>query len=263
MSAFVHTRLATGAYKWQRRPVPVMDPTGFDTASARVCFRGTAAQLVAAFPVGATAAATDYSAPAGSNLYCMGPQGQSEEKFGHVIAEISWKGYIVNPTLAAFAVTPAAGQHIRTVSMGRTTTESTWPQDRDGNTVYLGGPYSPTPALRSLTVAGPAGPITYAYAPYRVRLIGRAYTCTVGGIIVGNRAALFKPPVCNIPDPTVGDGTVNWSTVPDPQITYSADNQGRDGWVCRNYQPSVEHAMGDKILARFQADYEWVERYGP
>jgi len=221
--------------------------------------------LMAKFPLGGSADATGYTAPDGSVLYCLGPQGQPDEKFGHIWAEIAWKGILSSPTLDGLGVTQmSTGDYAKGVSLAMTTQETMWPQEKDGNTIALGTPYAPNPPFRTLTIPAPGGGfIVTAQLPWRVRLIGRAYTASIKGITIGSRTAITRPPKCTIPDPTILDGNINWNQLPDPLVTWSKDTGTGDGWVCRNYQRSSEYAVGEKVLAFWNADYEWVERYGP
>lgn len=271
MPAFVHTKIAANGYRFIKTPAAAVDPVGFDTASARVLFRGSMAQFLAKFPIGGTSGDAGLpGAPAGSIMYCLGPQGEPEIKFGHIWGDIGWKGILATRNLASIPVTSLnANDHVQSCSLAMTSQESMWPLQQDGATIYLPPPYAPptppggTPGLRTRGVVINGLFVPVYQAPWRIRLIGRAYSASVRGITVGDRQAIIRPPKCNIPDPTILDTGTNWQNLPDPLVTWSKDAGTSDGWVCRNYQRTSEYIMGAKILAFWNADYEWVERYGP
>jgi len=267
MPAFIYSKVPGGAARYLSNPAPTMDPAGFDTVSARVFFRGNMAALLAKYPIGATAGATGLTGlPSGSQVYCLGPQGQPEVSFGHIEADIAWKGIISTRTLSGeFVDTLSTGDQVLGVSLGMTTNETNWPQERDGVTIYAGAPYSPAPGYRTKAVIGPGGTlIPTAYLPYRVRIIGRSYTASVRGITIGDRTAVKFPPRCRIIDPFKTDpyqDVDNRPDIPDPLYTYSSETGQADGWVCRNYQRNGgEYPMGEKVLAYWTAEYEFVRR---
>ncbi len=255
MPAFVHTTLAPGAFAFRRKPVPTLDPSSFDTVTAAILFRGTANELLTRFPLGALASATGYLGPAGSVLYCMGPQGTPEEKMGHVWAEITWKGFIEPSGITGVVGGLTTGTHLRSASMDLTTTETTWPQ----GDVYLGADFAETPALRPVKVAG----VTVDTKPWRVRLIDRVYSLTLTGITAAAAGTWPDPPKPILTDPGSGE-RINWAGLhPDPLLTYSFDKRKSDGWVCRNFKRTSVLAMGSQVLAAWEANYTWEERHGP
>ncbi len=268
MPAFVHTKIPAQGYKFLRHPAPALDPSGFDTASARVFFRGGMSDFLAKFKLGALASASGYNAaPAGSVLYCLGPQGQPEISYGHIEADIAWKG-IVSPRGNVSGITSQnPNDTVLGMSQSLATTEVAFPLQRGNNTLL-----HPHPAkigtekwVRMETVQGPlGGTIITALVPWRIRRIARTYAMSLKGISMGGRNDILHPPLINGNTP---GGGVDWSVYPDPLITVAEGNSGTsaafaDGWVCRNYQRQSEYAVGDKVLAFWTADYEWIERYG-
>lgn len=275
MPAFIHTKLPNNGFEFigDSYPVPSLDPSGFDSASAQVIYRpGTGldplGDLYRKFPIGGTTGAAAFpDKPTGSIFYCIGPQGQPRYRFGHVWAEIGWKGLVASRTLTDFGFGASGlnvNDHVQSVALQMSSAETLWPQERDGMTVYAPSPYAPLPGYRVQGVIGPGGTlIPTAYLPYRVRIIDRAYTASIKGITVGLRKTISAPPRCPIGNPYQLDTTADIvpNTAIDLLYTYSADNKASDGWVCRNYQRTGgEYPMGDKILAFWSADYEYVKR---
>ena len=264
MPAFIFTAVPNNDFRFLSNPALALDPAGFDVAGAEVFFRGTETQFLAKFPIGGLAAATGYIAPSGSIFYCLGPQGRPVRKHGHITAQIEWKGILSSPSAGMPVSGLTAGDHAKSVSLAMTTNETMWPQERDGNVIAAGTPYAPNPPYRIFTLPGPGSlPITTGAMPYRVRLIGRTYSAGIRGITVGTRSAIMRAPRCTILDPTILDNAPNWQNFPDPLVTWSKETGTGDGWLCRNYQRSSEYTMGDKVLAFWTADYEWIERYSP
>jgi hypothetical protein len=196
-----------------------------------------------------------------------------EARFGYQIAELEWAGMAESPWTAAPVQFLGTNAYVRSINITMTTEESLWPRDVNGNTLYLGTPYAPPPSvggapgLRTFTAIAPSGgTIITAQLPWRIRLIGRAWSVKMSGIIAGPRTAIIKPPKCTVVDPTVAGGglqQINWLSTGDPLVTWSADAGNTDGWVCRNYDTSQEMPLGNIILARWEAYFQWVERYGP
>lgn len=281
MAAIIRTRLTAGGssrYRWQKDgfPVPTVDPSGFDSATGRLRFRGTVQDLYNAFPVGGSSGTAALpGAPSGSVFYCIGVQGTPRVEFGTVVAEIGWKGLAVQRNLASQPVSNLSNtDHVISSGLNMTTQEVTFPMERDGSQVYVKRPYCPQPrpgeteGLRTLGVVANGVVIPTALVPWRVRLIGRVYTASIRGITIGDRSIIVRAPKCTIPNPHLTDDiparTFGWEDLPDPLVTWSDDTGDKSGWVCRNYQrPGGEYAMGSKILAFWSAEYEWVERYGP
>lgn len=279
MAAIVRTKLPANDWRFRKDgfPVPSIDPSGFDAATGKILFRGTIQQLYDTFPIGgSTGDAALPDAPSGSIMYCLGPQGQPVRGFGHIWADIGWKGIVTPRNLGTNPVNNlSATDHVQSVALNMTTDETLWPQTRDGNLIYLGKPYCPNPrpgeteGLRTLAVLGPGGSeIPTQIVPWRVRLIGRVYTASIRGISIGDRSAIIRAPRCTIPDPHLTDdipaGALSWDDLPDPLVTWSDDTGSKDGWLCRSYQrPGGEYPMGNKILAFWSAEYEWIRRYSP
>lgn len=262
-----------GKADWETDPVLTPDPTGFDVVKATLCFRGNGMQLYNLLALGSRTC-PDY---AGRALYYTGPR-VMEARFGYQIAELEWKGMVQDPW--STAPVPAwflgANTFVRTVNIIMTTEESLWPrQDALGNQIYLKAPYAPgatvggVDGLRTFTAISPAGAtIVTGHLPWRVRLIGRAWAVKMTGITAGPRSVIVKPPKCNVADPSIMDPAsgltaINWLATGDPLVSYSEDALANSGWVCRNYDTSQEQPLGNITLARWTADYQWVERYGP
>lgn len=274
----VRSRLALEGYVFQKDgyPVPGRDAQGFDSATGMIGFRGTLDQLYAKFPVGGTAGAAALpEAPTGSTFYCLGPVGRPVKKWGHYLAEIQWKGIISSRNLTQQSSTlialPNAGQHLQTLSQQMSTTETTWPQTRDGAVIYAEPPYVPSPGYRpkGFLVMGAGGSVAVVteYVPYRCRIISRVYTVAARGIFLGSRSVMLQAPKCMLPNPYAADPAQDMEDrldLPDPLYTYSADTGAADGWTCRNYQHDAggEFPLGDKVLSFWTASYEFTRRRG-
>lgn len=283
MPAFVHTKIQPQNFRFLRNPGYSVDPGGFDTCTARILWRGTQAAMFAKFAIGASATATGLAAPAGSTFYCIGPQGQSEERFGHVWAEIAWKGVLQNRQDTSLIGTVSTGDQIVGVSRSMTTRETLYPVQQGDYTILAPNPGATTVQqwLRPVTVPAPGADsgadILLKWVPWRVRYIGNVFAMAVKGITIGPKSQVQQPPIIVAATPpkyqmpmltALGKvGLADAGNTPDPLITLAggfglngAGAVGAGGWLCRNYQRSSEYAMGDKVLAFWSADYEWVER---
>lgn len=257
-----------GRADWETNPVLSPDASGFDRVSAVLCFRGTGLELHNLLALGSQSC-PDFT---GRPLFYTGPK-VMEARFGYQIAELTWAGMAEAPWTTAPVMFLGTNAYVRSINITMTTEESLWPRDVNGNTLYLGSPYAPpasvggAPGLRTFTALAPGGgTIITAQLPWRIRLIGRAWSIKMAGIIAGPRTAIIKPPKCTVPDPTVAGGglsEINWLSTGDPLVTWSGDAGASDGWVCRNYDTSQEQPLGSIVLARWEAYFQWVERYGP
>lgn len=258
-----------GKGDWETDPQLAVDPQGFDSVKATLCFKGTGLELFNLFALGQQNCPGFGSKP----LYYCGPR-VIEARFGYQVAELEWKGMAASPWSDAPAVvTSGVGVYVRSVNITMTTNESQWPREANGNTLYLGPPYAPStpfggsPGLRTFTALAPNGnTIITAQLPWRILLIGRAWAVTMSGIIAGPRSNIIKPPRCIVTDPSITSGgqqQINWLNTGDPLVTWAEETQGQDGWVCRNYETSSEMPLGNITLARWTAHYQWVDRYGP
>ena len=257
-----------GFYDWETDPLLVTDPTGFDSARATICFKGTALELNSLLALGGRSCPGLTS----KHLYFTGPR-ITEARFGFQIAEMEWKGFVSEPWTNPPVSQLLDGAYVRSVNITMTTTESQWPRQLNGNDVYLKSPYAPGASvgggdgLRTFTAISPAGGvIVTGQLPWRVNLVGRAWAVTVGGIIAGPRNVIIKPPRCIVPSPVLTSGgqqQINWLNTGDPTVTWAEETAGQDGWICRNYDLSSEQTLGDKVLSKWTAHYQWVPRYGP
>lgn len=261
-----------GRGDWETDPLLTLDPGGFDRVSATLCYRGTPAELHSLFALGGKTCPSY----AGRPLYFSGAQ-VKESMAGYQVAELTWAGMASLPWQNSLVNLLSDNVFLRSLHLTMTTEENLFPREVNGNTLYLKSPYAPPPSvgggdgLRTFTAISPAGAvITTGQLPWRVRLIGRAWNLKMSGIIAGPRSSIIKPPLCNIQDPAAtsistapGATAINWLSTGDPLVTYSADKGANDGWVCRNYETSQEQPLGDIVLAKWEAYYEWVERYGP
>lgn len=253
-----------GKADWETYPVLTPDPSGFDTVTARLLFRGTGTQLNALLPRGGLSC-PDYS---GLPLYYKGPR-VTEAMFGFQVAELSWVGMAENPWTTPPVAFLGAQAYVRSVNITMTAEPSLWPRDAAGNTLYLGAPYAPTAnGLRTFTAIAPNGSsIITGQLPWRVQLIGRAWGVKMSGIIAAPRGTIIKPPKCTVPDPTITDAAagvsqINWLATGDPLVTWSADAGASDGWVCTNYDTTAEMPLGGLMLSRWEGVWKWTERYG-
>lgn len=252
---------------WETDPILSVDPAGFDSVKATICYRGTALELFDLYALGKKNC-PEMSSKA---LYYCGPR-VIEARFGYQIAELEWKGFASDPWTNSPVAQLLPEAYVRSVNLTMTTDESQWPREVNGNTLYLESPYAPGASvggangLREFSAISPAGAaITTGYLPWRVRLIGRAWSVAITGIIAGKRSGIIKPPKCIVPNPVLTSGgqlLINWLNTGDPTVTWADETQGQDGWVCRNYDLSSELALGDVTLARWTANYQWVPRYG-
>ena len=257
--------IGAGGGRWQYETDPRLtpNPRGFDEVSATICFRGTLTQLNALYDLGAQ------NAPgigAGRDLYYTGPR-VIESRFGYHIADLIWTGYST-PALNfnGLAVLPA-GVRVNSLDLNSSPEEAQFPQERDGITVILQPPYSPPGnGIRQVsTQATGANTLTLGWAPWRIRLLGRRYSYSVRGAYIATRNASFKPPALKLPNPYTADPTaINWQSLPDPLVTYAEGlPTGGDGWWCATHRTTSEFVLGDRKLQFWEAEYEWIRRYGP
>jgi hypothetical protein len=263
--------LFSGRGDWETDPQLTMDPTGFDSVKATICYRGTGLELFNLYNLG-TKNAPGFTS---KQLYYTGPR-VLEARFGYQIAELNWMG-MASDAWEYNLVTVGTGSTLRSLNITMTTEETFWPREgAGGNSTYLLPPYAPpatfggAPGLRTFTAVAPSGStIITAQLPWRIRLIGRAWAVSMTGIAYGDRSVIIRPPSCRIPKPVVGGaapGGTNqqlWYKTGDPLVSWSDENGAADGWVCRNYDLTSELPLGTKILSRWSAHFQWVDRYGP
>lgn len=282
MPAFVHTKIASNGFRYLRNPGYAVDPAGFDTCTARILWRGTQADMVAYFSIGGTAAETGLAAPAGSTFYCIGPQGQAEEKFGHVWAEIAWKGVLKKRTQTDLITTLSTDDQVIGISRSITTREIQYPVQQGDYQILAANPAASSAErwMRPETVRAPSPDddtsIITRWVPWRIRYVGYVFAMSVKGITIGKKKTIQNPPIIAASAPpkygapmlNAGSstlGSTDWKNTPDPTITLAAGilSATGDGWLCRNYQRTSEYSLGENVLAFWTADYEWIERYGP
>jgi hypothetical protein len=252
-----------GRWDWETDPVLQPNPRGFDTLAATICFRGSISQLNNLYDLGAQNAPGFGSS---RELFYAGPTVR-ESRFGYLIADLQWAGYS-SPQLTFNGIgLLGSGVRVNSIDLGVSPEESLWPQERDGVTVILPAPYAPPGnGIRQVGVFQTGGTtVALTAQPWRVRLLGRRYTYSVRGSFLATRNQTFKPPTLNLPNPYTADPTaINWQAMPDPLVTYAEGlPSGGDGWWTGSHRVMAEYTLGDRKLQMWEADYEWVRRYGP
>lgn len=226
MAAIIHSQIPKGNYRILKNP---SDPAGFDTASMEVLFRGTQAQLNAAFALGAL----NMPESEGAAMYCLGSLGATQARFGHIWATIGWKGF-------------KDGEKAIVKSFTATSRDVDFPLQSGNVTVGL---------------ASPAGESTYVNGEFRR---ARATEIIAGlqqsGVSIG---APDKPPAPVKPTDTVPEwrtafqSKINWNTMPGAMVN------DLNGWVLRNFQVTSEFTAGAVCLRFWTAQWEWVQKFSP
>lgn len=213
------------------KPIPSLDPAGFDTVSHSVLFRGDFTALVNAYTLGS-------SLEGQGNMYCTGPQGASRSRFGHIWATIGYKGFW-----------GGEGNRKQVSSWTVTTRETEFPitytkANGAPYTVYVGPPQ----------VASAVNPKTGAY--WRVRLIDRVYGATLQGVTVGTPTTAPTIPEFKGSLPS-NAGKQDWQNLYDPTVNVPT------GWVIRDYQVNSQFTVGNVSLYFWTARFEYVDKYSP
>lgn len=210
------------------KPIPSLDPAGFDTVSRSILYRGTFQQLLTEFSLGSTLSGLP-------QMYCTGPQGGSRSRFGHIWATIGYKGFASENSRKQIS------------SWSVTTRETQLPIDysRPNGTKYT--VYASPPMVPQVV-----NPKTGTY--YRVRLIDRIYGATMQGVTIGSPTSGPSIPTFTGQPPT---GGINWETLYDPTLNYPY------GWSIRDHQVTSQFTAGEKSLYFWTARFEYVDRYGP
>lgn len=225
--AIIH--MGGGTVETLKNESPTLDPFGFDDVTTRILFRGDMAGLLAAFPLGGTLS--------GTQMYCIGPQGASEARFGHIWADIGYKGFYQTtgkPTLTSHSVTTRETELPRNYTKAN---GSNW-------VTYVDTPMVPSKY----------NPKTGTY--WRVRLIDRLVGSTVQGVTVGTPSTPPSPPTMNGPKP-LGFNGPDWRNLIDPTVNYPF------GWVLRDFQTNSQFAVGNVALYFWTARFEYVDQYAP
>ena len=228
--AIVQSLVGSGTgYRILAADSPTVDPAGFDDMTRRILFRGTASELVAAFPLGSVLTGSP-------GMYCIGPQGAAETLPGsHLKATIGYKGFLTpnaRPILTSYTVT---------------TRETTLPIQSKTPT---GGDY--TSYATSPWAPSTKNPKTGTY--WRVRLIDHLQGVRLTGVSIGVPGT---PPPLPTYQGNIPTSPIKWDNLPDPLVSYPS------GWILRDYQPSSTFAAGSVALYFWTAYFEYVSRYGP
>lgn len=222
--------MAGGTLEYLDEPSPTLDPFGFDEIRLRILYRGGMQSLINEFQLGNQFNGTD--------MYCIGPQGASKSRFGHIWAEIAYKGFYDENrrrTLTSYSVTT------RETELPRTYTKEgggTW-------TTYAAPPM--VPSIKN--------PKTGTF--WRVRLIDRVVGATMQGVTIGTPSQPPPLPTIQATIPPGMKSNVNWDNLADPTVNYP------NGWQVRDFQTNSQFSAGDKALFFWTARFEFVERFSP
>lgn len=220
-------------------PKPKRAPNAFDSASARILYRGTRAGLDALFAPGSATSGIS------TTLFTTGLDIEEEEN-GHIVASVEWKGFVISKDMIFSHAVSAR--------------DTQWPQDNGGITIYVPGSY--------IGKTGNTNPNTGQY--WRVRVSDQISGVTVRGWEI---AGIYSPP----PPPDVGGSGIqqtlggkpvrpirrkfSFAGLLDPTYNFPR------GWSLRNYdfEETIPLSGGDegKALYLWTAAFDWNEDYGP
>lgn len=218
---------------------PNLDPTGFDTATLRVDFRGSVNDLITAYAKGSQAA--------GQQMYVTGIQAIEDQRFGWVTATIGAKGFWGEAPL-----------EIESYEVN--TTETRYPIT-GGSSVYSGNfniVFSPAPGKTGSEIT--INPRTDA--PWRVRAFNQGTSMTREGVSIGD-AGQIPPlptgPTTDLPESLRGAApyAANNTGYPDPLLTVGINGQGGK-WIRMNYTTTGTQRIGAKVFRTWTDRWEWI-----
>lgn len=256
--ALIHTTIAVNGYAELNGLSVEEDGVDFVRAQIEIVFRGTEAALRAAFPKG-NAGNYPGTVASGAKMVCAGVR-ISKSRFGFLWAAVLWVGLVTTPSNVNQngATIQMAGVTIdvRSVTNNSTTKELNLPVSLPtGGNVEAGLPFNlASPLVRS-----------------RTRIISPAWARTFTGILIVARSAPPQQPrllgaqrpaglpnVFNDAQPGAGDAAIAIS-----QTNWFDGILSKGGWCLRNFQVSSAFILGDWLLCRWTADFEWIDRCSP
>lgn len=236
--SIIHTTVSDGQYKTLAADCPSFDPAGFDTMVREVLFRGSPAQMKAAFPVGSLL--TGYN-----HMFCCGPQGnpQSLPSIGaspFLKFQVLWKGFL------DLASRPDSLSHTMT------TRETMLPIV---NEKANGTKFTTYAAAAMCPGNNEVNSKTKDY--WKVRVLDRISGAKLQGVAYAAKGQLPAIPQNPSLNPPSRLGSINYSTLVDPVINYPV------GWTLMTYEIDSQFAMTNGTLCFWTAHYEYRHEYNP
>lgn len=204
-----------------------LDPTGFDTATIRIDFRG---QGVNSIPDQYKKGAPATGHP---NMFCTGILSVDDARFGWITCTVGYKGF--------WGSAPAD-----VVSFSLEGYDRMWPFENNGITYGFSGA-NLRPARAPLNTAGGVA------RPWRVRQSLERGSVSVEGVVIEDSGTIHTPPdkpPAGVAEPPI-DRTLQNRNIQDPLLST------RIGWVRTSYKVSSFEQIGTKVLRQWAATFEW------
>ncbi len=251
--AQIHTTISSNSYAILDGLLPDESDSDFDRGEMAVLFRGTEAQLRAAFPKGNSG---NYPG-AGSVMICAGVR-VTKSRFGFLWATVLWIGLITPPSsvLVNGTTLQMLGSTIdlKAVTNNASTVELSLPQ----GAIVAGVPFTSANA---------------AFQRPRQRIINPAWSRDYAGIMVIARNA---PPVqpkllggtrpAGLPTKFNSAPATDTAAIDVSQTNWfdgiNVADQGGGGWCLRNFQSGSVLILGNWLLLKWTAGFEWIDRHG-
>lgn len=263
--AIIHTNISAQSYAILENLLPDESEADFDRGTMAILYRGTEAQLRAAFPKGSS---TNYPGSIGSGttagtMICAGVR-VTRSRFGFLWATVEWTGLIKRtPSLAIGGVSlqyhgASNTFDIKSCVNNATTYEIALPQTiPGGGTVEGVGQYNAT---------------SVALQRQRQRVINLAMTRDYSGILIVTRNAPPAVPKllggtrpAGLSNEFNGAKATDTAALAVSQCNYfdgiNKADTGGGGWCCRNFQAASARILGDWLLIKWTASFEWIDRF--
>lgn len=257
--AIIHSTLVnSGDYAVLERIRVEEGEDSFDRGGMDILFFGTEKELRAAFPKGST---TNFPNSSGSpvqtaRMVCAGVK-ITRNRFGFLWARVEWVGLLLleansaTPDLA-FANTAGVTAVVRGITTLGSTKELQLPFTPDGGgTIAAVAPYNGSGGL----------------ARDRQRLmfpdIGRDYSML---LIIPRRAPIGMPKIASDVSRPAGlpndfNDAQAGAAIGLSQANWFSGISAKGGWLCRDFQAASLLILGDSLLCRASAKFQWIDRF--
>lgn len=259
--ALIHTTIATNSYAILNRIQPEESDQDFDRAGMDILFRGTDAQLRAAFPKGSE---SNYpgSLPAGGGMMVCAGVKVSRSRFGFIWARVEWVGLLKlagsEGGLEFIATANFSGTlAVRAITFTETRKQLNLPVNVDGiGTITAAAPYNATGAL--------ARSRTTIYMPE----VGKDYQL----VMIVNRTAPVQRPklISNQRPPGLPTKFNNATAAQIGELAVSKSNwfegintanSNGGGWCPADFQSVSSIILGTWLLCRASVKFQWIDRF--
>lgn len=256
--AIVHTIIPTNSYVVLKGLAPDESENDWDRAVLHILWRGTESALRNAFAKGARNYPGEIGV--GAEMICAGVTVEMS-RFGFIWARVEWIGTLrpLDVLSGGEAITIKGAQvFVRNVVNNATTIEIDLPITSGNVTVFGVGPLAATnPAMRRprQRVIHPAWSRSYTGLAIIQKNLPPALPKLVG---------VIRPQ--ELTDDFNSAGPNNWAVFISRTNWFDGINtadQGGGGWLLRNYVAESARVLGNFLLIKWNANFEWMDRHTP